>query len=599
MATGARRIPEADLGSLRRAAEAVRAHFAIPGRSSIIATGSMAEGFGNPQSDIDLLVIVDGGGDESVSRGVLNTAFDEGGRLRRVEVSLRTTGEIAEFAERMNGISPGRLEEREDFCDEDLRTFHGLLFGICLEGPERAAKAGRALDAAHFERLCASWHREQAVVFRWRAFLALHMGQCRRARSYGRSALLSAAKHWAARHGEAYLPRKWVLPQVARAGLGAQTVSALKSALGSGAADAGGFLAEVQRLVALLVEDGGPTRPADEALAIVPDVTQWPLGEEVYLLRADRDLYRLDQLAGSLWRALCREPAVWKGWRGEEARLLGELHRHGLVAFRSDATGWRWHRRESPEAAGGRLPFVTPTGAAFPDRRKAAVRWIPLAARTFVGAGMDQLFHGTRVQAAREDALGAYQARQWEVLAECLGDLARNVCRCVLSGHGVYPLPSDPIAEVAHVPGLEAFAQRAARLEFLSIAGEEDAPAAAEAVESLLDAVPDVLQNRHLRSCYDSFASFAAVLAIGLPWAALGRHLGLPVPNRDAIGVAEVVRDQLAGDDRGSAPRMDPDTMLRLASMRRDLSLRRAVAERRAQARSAPPTAGGEEGLRP
>src|SRR5688572_6238957 len=110
-------------------------HLTLPDQAESFLIGSSAEGFGNPLSDIDILIAIPPGKNkEPVFRHY--TWVGE----QRVEFYSRPTDDLEEFVERINALTADTVADvvlqsrsSEDALEEDLELYHRILFAYPVE----------------------------------------------------------------------------------------------------------------------------------------------------------------------------------------------------------------------------------------------------------------------------------------------------------------------------------------------------------------------------------------------------------------------------------------------------------------------------------
>ena len=163
-----------------------------PRDAAVVLAGSIAEGFGNPTSDVDFLFVAPGSEALPPVRTVLWIAG------RRVEVHYRSVAWLRDFSSRVGGLDPDRREDVRSLSRSDLELYQQFCFSVplvarpFLDEVRALYEPGRiaALVAAHFRGVAA-----ERIV---RAASALWLDGAPVAIAWTRSAVRAAAKAWMA-----------------------------------------------------------------------------------------------------------------------------------------------------------------------------------------------------------------------------------------------------------------------------------------------------------------------------------------------------------------------------------------------------------------
>src|SRR4051812_7529635 len=101
-------------------------HLELPERAESFLIGSCAEGFGNPLSDIDILIAIPPAGNKEPVFHHYTWVGEQ-----RVEIYSRPTDDLGAFVERINGLTPDLVADAvrqgrssEDALEEDLEMYH-------------------------------------------------------------------------------------------------------------------------------------------------------------------------------------------------------------------------------------------------------------------------------------------------------------------------------------------------------------------------------------------------------------------------------------------------------------------------------------------
>jgi hypothetical protein len=217
--------PPADEAGFRDAAVAsahsALSHFTLPPECESYLIGSTAEGFGNPLSDIDILIAIAAGPDrEPVFRQY--TWVGE----QRVETYARSIDDLGQFVRRLNALNEQAVEaivrrggSEEDALEEDLEMYHRFLFAYPVTQNGLMAPVRAIMDHEKVKVLRATLEQTRYIGNTELALAAGELGLSSLSTSYARSALEAAASSWCARQGQTYAGKKFLSWRLQRAGL--------------------------------------------------------------------------------------------------------------------------------------------------------------------------------------------------------------------------------------------------------------------------------------------------------------------------------------------------------------------------------------------
>jgi hypothetical protein len=510
----------------------------VPGDVSALIHGSIPEGFGNPYSDLDILVILQD--HSSASGSIQQTIVSYLDRSYRAEIVFTSETSVRDLASRVNSIDQ---DDGQAFraARSLLEPYQRFCFGIPARGEQRVRELQASFDPDHLSRLLQEWYRWLASQLACRASAALVIGDAPAAGAMIQTLASAIGKNWATRHGETYVKEKFLALQLKRGGLSSDLAECIwrLAATDNTEPDLQAPLAtciSVARDLGLEIEVG------TGGLTIEParDVSSWTIGGRTYLLRDRTDLYVLNRRTALIWKQI--ERGGFSDFSDANLAALRELHRSGLVQVSHPGMEYPWTQEARLNTNDSSPPVITTFGALFLDDTDREVRWISIPVDRFVRAGVNLVYISTRIEARREDAAGAYLARQWEPLTVALRKIVMGVCQCWLSSNGVYPLPSDPISALSDIPSIpESVSDAARRLRGLRIECEDDVAAVDTAVENFVDRLPNEILSARLRTSDASLRTMASAMVIGRPWLAIATHLGLPVDiGIDGISVAQL-----------------------------------------------------------
>ncbi|WP_393071830.1 hypothetical protein [Streptomyces sp. LN704] len=510
---------------------------------AVVLEGSIAEGFGNPSSDIDFLLIGRDGADLPTMPSLL---FVDG---RRVEIRTRSVRQLAEqFTALEAGAGrPGRLSE------DLLNRCQRLLGSHPLRGHALVDEVKALLPAGRLREIAAGWWTHRARQSLRHAMALDCLGEGAEAADWARAGLVQAVKAWAAGLGETYLEPKWLSLQLDRAGRAdvRDRYWALESAAPAGQdADAvHGYLGECLAFAAELGITGVTWRPERLTVERAARVTTWQTGERVHVIRNRRDVFALGGRAGAVWRSLVLGtplPAVLAGARragaADAGRLVAAFLRYGLVRL-----AWKGAGTVTPA-----LPLAAPAGPVTPPPhsvppllsvRGAAVSGpdgidlVPLPAARFAAATMALVWSNVVVENAREDLDGALRRGQWRVAELTSRRAVHAALRGLLSSYGVNPLPADTdlVRRLSLLPSLPGSVRgRAEDLLCRTIASPGQGERVRTDLEDFVALVRDTAGADAFPSSFDSADTWRATLELGYDWLRIGTYLGAELPLEEA-----------------------------------------------------------------
>jgi predicted nucleotidyltransferase len=474
----------------------------VPEGSAVVLEGSLAEGFGNPGSDVDFLVLVDGE-DQPTMPSVLFV----GGR--RVEVRTRSVRQVLEqFDTALAAPEEGVL----DRCQR-------LLGALPVRGGELLSRLRDQLPADDFADALTAWFTDRARQALRYAHAMAQLDQADEAADWMRFGLLYSAKSWAARRGETYLEPKWLPAQLARIQQWTDTPQDLVRRYQAGVDS----LAECVRLAKDFGVGRCQTVPGRVLLRQLPGVTTWPIGDRVHVVRDRDDVFVLDDHAGQVWRSIVfGHPPEETADRG----VLAQFVRLGLVGL-----SWPGDGPIEPAAR----PITPPPGRACPvlsvlgGTVVGPVTLVPLPARRFCAAGLDLVWSNVLAENAREDLLGALAGESVAVAEVAARRMAQVACRGMFSAAGVHPLPPDGALTrlLCELPVVDRSLAEQARLV-------EQPPVSLAALDHFVAMVRANTGAGGFPSSFGSAAGWQRTIEIGHDWLRMAAYLDAELPIQDA-----------------------------------------------------------------
>ncbi|MGW3912722.1 hypothetical protein ACWEBX_14535 [Streptomyces sp. NPDC005070] len=517
---------------------------------AVTLEGSIAEGFGNPTSDIDFLLVSRFDDEPPTMPSLL---FVDG---RRVEIRTRSVRQLADqlTAVEQGAGRPGRLSE--DLLNRCQRILHSHP----LRGHTLIEEVKALLPVERFRRITADWWAHRARQSLRHAMALQCLGASDEAVDWTRAALVQSVKSWAAGLGETYLEPKWLSMQLDRAGR--TDVRDRYWELESAVVRPGDADAAQGHLTACLdfAEDLGlakvPRRPERLTVERVAQVTTWQTGERIHVVRGRRDVFALGADAGAVWRSLVLGRPLPRVLADSAATgvtdpgpLLAAFLRYGLVRL-----AWKGAGAVLPA-----LPLAAPPGPLTPPPSTAqpllsvrgaavggsrSVDLMPLPADRFAAAAMALVWSNVVVENAVEDLTGALRRGQRRVAELTARRAVHAALRGLFSAHGVNPLPADAdlVRRMDLLPAATLpIGAHAVELLGRGVESAEDGDALRAELRRFIARVRGAVGADSFPLSFDSAYAWRATLQLGHDWLRMGAHLGAELPIEEA-------RDLLAGN---------------------------------------------------
>jgi hypothetical protein len=490
-------------------------HLELPERAESFLIGSCAEGFGNPLSDIDILIAIPPGKNkEPVFRHY--TWVGE----QRVEIYSRPTDDLKEFVERINALTSDMVADvvrkgrsSEDALEEDLEMYHRILFAYPIE---QNGLLGSVHALMNHDKLIELRMALEQVRFRNYLELALaaeSLGIAGLATSYARSGLEAAASSWCSRQGQTYAGKKFLSWRLARAGLPAEKIEALEE-LTSGSPT--GFLhrsPEFQLLVEMFDMQIGD---AAASFILNEDVLQVRLTDQLWIGDQHRTIIVPSAVVGafdaSIGSGVAQIPDSQDACRlcflAGLARLETSFGRAERVSQAIDSNS-----EAILTARGfGKLPsgpFVIDEGV-----------------NTLVDAGIAISTAGFLFANCKEDAIGAAKTKRWRQFEIALDRMRQFTLDAISYSETFRPAPVESGApdlfRHSTVTELKGEAREGAVIRCRDAASAERALAAAEAIFSRL---PAEIFGQLQYAAASAFAGMAFIELVFV-WGKVAKGLG-------------------------------------------------------------------------
>ena len=524
---------------------------ATPAGCAIVLEGSIAEGFGNDGSDVDFLIVDDSADDLPTMPSVLFVAG------RRVEVRSRSVGRLQEqFRTVQRGARTAAALAR---LDEDLlNRCQRFLRSFAVRNPEVARRATDGMTHERFAEVMTRWWAHQARHSLRQAIALATLGQQAEAAGWAGNGILQAAKSWAASRGETYLETKWLSEQLRRIGDEDELVKrfhALEYAPApAGEDELAGYVRACLELAADLGVDGARPEPERLLLARVPEVTTWPTGDGLHVVRDRTDVFALGSAAARAWRqivfgrplvSVLEAARAATGPEADAGALIAEFLRLGLIGLSWSGRGGGAIRPAMPLVPPLRpvtpppfmeLPIISLRGSRGPAPE--AVTLVPMPAPRFAEAAVTLEWSNVLIENAREDLVGALRNQQWGVATHSARRMLLVAHRVVLCAYGVVPLPphTDLLRALPalRLPGTEAIVERARSLERLTIDSPEQGDAALAQLDEFAAMAREAGDAGRFPSSFASAGEWRRTLELAYDWLRLCAYLDSELPIDEA-----------------------------------------------------------------
>jgi hypothetical protein len=271
----------------------------------VFVSGSLVEGFGNENSDLDLFLVRHEGEVTPDPRLVLSTVGFEGAY---VDYEVYNQANMAIIARRINETDVTDFRAVWETSLDRLDLYYRTAIAEPAHNPDGLRTLQRRFDRDVAARLLQAWAGLRSVVRLQEARESLDGGYAPQALVAAQAAAAYAADSYLASQGEAYPNLKWRYEKIARR-FGResdlyQRLWALKSPGNRGVTD---YLADV----AAFCDEMGMARYAswgvdDLLLSRAPDVKRFRIGGRALLVQNRTLTFELSPAADQAWQALRR-----------------------------------------------------------------------------------------------------------------------------------------------------------------------------------------------------------------------------------------------------------------------------------------------------
>jgi len=482
----------------------------------LLFEGSLAEGFGNSTSDVDLLALTPEG-DQRLAMPIIRFAGK-----KRVEVRLRSESQVRAIADTIRTATDMWALE-EHVLDEWHRFRHGQM----LRGADTIESLRTLLTDEAFENVVHLWHRTRAESAITRAFLLDMLGATDAALDVARAALLHGAKAWLASRHQTYLEEKWLEEQLRRVGSSRETIERLRDSL-----FAPPSLADVEQLLERFQIRAA--RVEDYLVRIPGKTTTWQIDAHVHVAN-ESALYRLDARTSKVWQRLRTGSSLRGILSSGERETILSLFRARLIAFSPPASDPSRAISSESEIGVARSSRVLLTGA---SAGAPIVSPCGNDAKDFAAAGMALIWENVLIENAVEDATGALTAGQVFVVCISIDRIITAASRCLLSTFGVTPLPSRSESVSALNAGFTAHSDTQeflARQQLIRRAlASRDLDRAWSSCLELIAWTRQMTGGESFPSSFESLRAWQHTVSVGYDWIRLGAYVEASFPAREA-----------------------------------------------------------------
>ncbi|MET7369769.1 hypothetical protein ABZS61_28660 [Streptomyces sp. NPDC005566] len=283
----------------------------VPEAASCVATGSLIEGLGNGNSDIDLYVIQpsDGAATNPVAIGIRDSRY--------VDVEYLNLAALHKLADAFEAASADEVPAA--FALRDFARYYRLAIAARLQVTDEGEALLDRFSTQRSSALFAPWSLTQAAVHLARATVARGLKDVPRAVVLTRRAAVWRATSRLAAEGEGYPHLKWATVKAARR-FGADTPGYRSCLEGHDVTPAtlDAVLAALREHIAPAAATGGD----DVVWTLAEGVTTVADGDDLHLILGRRSIARVDGLR----RVLVDHLAEGNSWSATVELTAEQLH---------------------------------------------------------------------------------------------------------------------------------------------------------------------------------------------------------------------------------------------------------------------------------
>lgn len=490
-------------------------HLEIPEGANSFLIGSCAEGFGDPMSDIDIVIAIPPGTNKEAVFRHYTWVGDQ-----RVEIYSRPIDKLKQFVSQINNMTPEtvvssfkRGRASEDVIEEDLGMYHKILFAYPIEENTLLLDVHDAMNHEKLIDLRASLEQVRFINYMELALAAEKFEAANLATSYARRALVAAATGWCARQGQTYPSKKFLGWKLLRGGLSVEKVAEFEDLLSSNGED---FLHNSASFADFIDIFNMP---------VVDRPAKFTLDEEVFQVRL------INQL-----------------WIGDQKRTI-VLPSPTIGAFDASIGSGIAQTPESPgvrclcflagmarlETSAGRTERVSQAVDSKSEAILTAMGFARLSSepivvddglRTLVDAALAICMAGIRFANRKEDAIGAAKSARWRQFEVALGHMRDCALDAISYSETFRPAPVEracrAVFRASSAVELLDQAQRAAAVRSRDAATAEQALNEADVIFSRL--APEVFGE--LYNAMASARGGIVYLEHGIVWGKVAKSMG-------------------------------------------------------------------------
>jgi len=498
--------------------------YVTPEAAGVLIVGSIAEGFGNEGSDVDLILVTDTTEPLPKSASISfasNTPFEP-----RIEVSYFHTSEFSRIAFDLEEAAPGTEQ-----CTERLRYYHLYAYGYIAKASPQLEAALQVFDTkklkdmatAHFDILSTRQLMQMQTAHK--------LGRSGALRECAHEFARLAALRWCADHNETYGNHKWLPMMLARAKFPSSYDQALQFLLTVDQNSPDKLILESAKnfagdigLINASSNDRSEVRIQHLAGAVL-----WSFGPSNFLIVDCETVYKLSATAAKVWQK-CDNTQL-QTHSVSDLRVVATLHQNGLLKLVYPDFDWCELRRKFWTKSA--ISHLTVYGVSHEHDADEPLLWLPIRAHDLAESCLAMINHSMRIESWLEDSVGAFESENWELLAQylrCMTQQAVHVIMCSI-GHPSLPwlLALEKVDDLTSE--LPEFVEDAKALFGLRPSDRESAATAYKSVESFCHRVLQHVDGGSFVGIQNSPTRYVTAIGLAHEWQQLGNVLGVRFPN--------------------------------------------------------------------